>query len=455
MRPRSQLARPESFLAREAVSRVLRLFLTIAMLARVLGHEIANAEPSSQTAPITQPPMQFVRVRSSNPACQPACAEWISAEGRIESGTAQSFAKVIAGLGSRRLPIFINSPGGSIADAMAMGRLIRAKRLAVAVARTRLVSCLSLTSECGEAQGTASSFEAVCASACPLVLAGGVERYASPLAPIGVHQVTLVVNKEANIRSLSTRLKEEITRTFLGEMRFETTTKEVAIAKVDSNIAGYLEGMGIGSPLMQLIRSTPATEFHRLTAQELLASRLITIWIDGSSAVVDGVGANGLAGVPVDPSSGHKAEITASGSWPFPLPASGREIALQATFTYRRGGGVVEATLKTRDSITNAEAEVRGRGFTLTLAPGGAEYHLLKPMNGDPIQDAMPLARFCDLPNQGRIVIEPFDGPATNIVESGASANPHEPPISIDINTAEGIDALFQEACPMPTAGRS
>jgi hypothetical protein len=113
-----------------------------------------------------------------------------------------------------------------------------------------------------------------------------------------------------------------------------------------------------------------------------------------------------------------------------------------------QGGGVVGTTLTTRDVVSTAEADMRGRGFKLTLSPGGADYRLLKPVNGDPIRAVIPLAQFCKLANQGRIVVDTFDGPATNIIESEAVANPHEPPLTIDIGSAAGIRALFEEACP-------
>ena len=123
-----------------AALHAIRVLLTIAMLsAGICAPQMTRAElnpptPSSQVTPTMETPMRILRVRSSDPACQPDCPEWIAAEGKIEVGTAQAFA----GLGGRRLPVLVNSPGGSVADAMAMGRLIRARGLAVAVARTVL-----------------------------------------------------------------------------------------------------------------------------------------------------------------------------------------------------------------------------------------------------------------------------------------------------------------------------
>ena len=78
---------------------------------------------------------------------------------------------------------------------MAMGRLIRAKRLAVVIAHTKLAPCPARDKSCGVAKGIADSRGAYCASACTLALAGGVERYVSPLSYVGVHQMTEIVGR--------------------------------------------------------------------------------------------------------------------------------------------------------------------------------------------------------------------------------------------------------------------
>src|SRR5580704_4387237 len=99
------------------------------------------ADLRPRARPRAAPPMRFVRVTSADPACEPNCPEWLSAEGRIEPGSAPAFAEAVNRLGARRLPILIHSPGGSVTDAIAMGKLIRAKGLAVAVARTLMQNC--------------------------------------------------------------------------------------------------------------------------------------------------------------------------------------------------------------------------------------------------------------------------------------------------------------------------
>ena len=141
------------------------------------------------------PPMRFVRVESADPACAPNCPEWLSAEGRIGPGAAVDLAGAIEGLNGRRLPILIHSSGGSVPDARAMGELIRAKGLAVAVARTLITDCPLSATNCSTGPGKAITGGATCASARVLVLAGGVERLAGPMPRIGVHQITTTVRE--------------------------------------------------------------------------------------------------------------------------------------------------------------------------------------------------------------------------------------------------------------------
>jgi TPR repeat protein len=93
-------------------------------------------------------PMRIVVVRSSQPGCEPKCAEWISAEGSIVLATAEQFRKVVNSLGGKKLPILIHSGGGASDKAMAMGFLIRNRRLDVAVGRTDFDRCANAPGGC-------------------------------------------------------------------------------------------------------------------------------------------------------------------------------------------------------------------------------------------------------------------------------------------------------------------
>src|SRR6201999_4036303 len=90
----------------------------------------------------------------------------LMATGTITPGISESFASEVGRHGDYIKTVVLNSTGGSVADALAMGRLIRERKFATEV-------------EAGK----------YCASSCPLVFAGGVERRAGDRATIGVHQI--------------------------------------------------------------------------------------------------------------------------------------------------------------------------------------------------------------------------------------------------------------------------
>jgi hypothetical protein len=90
----------------------------------------------------------------------------LMASGTITPGISENFAAEAERHGEYIKTVVLNSPGGSVTDALAMGRLIREKKFATEV-------------EAGK----------YCVSSCPLAFAGGVVRRAGDQAIIGVHQV--------------------------------------------------------------------------------------------------------------------------------------------------------------------------------------------------------------------------------------------------------------------------
>jgi hypothetical protein len=88
------------------------------------------------------------------------------ATGMIAPGSAAAFASEVNARGEYVKTVVLNSPGGSVGDALEMGRLIRARGFAAEVEKN-----------------------GICVSSCPLVFVGGVKRAAGANAIIGVHQV--------------------------------------------------------------------------------------------------------------------------------------------------------------------------------------------------------------------------------------------------------------------------
>lgn len=163
--------------------------------------EPAKAGPQKsapEAKPKLEPVMKAMLVRGSRPECEPNCPEWISLEGRIVGSSSRELKKVLSQIGTRKPPVILSSLGGDVDQAYAMARMIRAKGLDVAVGKTELRVCEPADKACrqrqsqGAAQGAPSNQRAICASACPIVLAGGVRRFVGPNAFLGVHEILTI-----------------------------------------------------------------------------------------------------------------------------------------------------------------------------------------------------------------------------------------------------------------------
>ena len=137
--------------------------------------------------------MRFALVRGSNPLCDPDCPEWISAEGTITAATPDKLRQQLDNTGGRRLPVVISSPGGDVQGALAAGRLIRERKLDVAVARTDFLDCDPGAAGCSAGDGLHSGLTVeqggVCDSACAVMVAGGVKRFVGSAAHLSLHSL--------------------------------------------------------------------------------------------------------------------------------------------------------------------------------------------------------------------------------------------------------------------------
>ena len=343
--------------------------------------------------PRIEPPLHILRAKASDPACAPDCPEWLSVEGRIMPGSADAFARAVEALHGRKLPILLSSRGGSVNDAFQMGVLIREKGLSVAVARTQILGCPERNPACPTARAVVTVGGAVCASACPLILAGGVERIAGPAAEIGVHQIT-------------TMFKEPT-----GSIGLTTTRKIYEDSRADFAVERYLAFMGIGEPVMTLLRRTPAGGIRWLSPEELRASGALTATLDAAEPMLMS-GANGLNAYR--PGGAPAALIAAEGR-------SGDDLPAKARLAYRPGGGALEMTLSGTEAGSLSVA--LGDGSPLAARPGP---------DGKP-RAQIPRSMFCALGSKGRIVVTP--------APSGA-------PTVFEIADMKGIERLTAQACP-------
>jgi hypothetical protein len=390
--------------------RLTRVAQALVFALSTLLAQPSYADLRPRARPRIAPPMRFVRVTSAEAACKPNCPEWMSAEGRIDLGTAKAFADAIANLKGRRLPILIHSPGGSVADAGTMGELIRAKGLVVAVARTLIPNCPEASPKCPDGPGTAITGGAICASACVLVLAGGVERLAAPSARIGVHQTTTEVRETEGLAHL------------------KSTRKIYEQQGVDAAVQAYLAATGVGEPVMTLMRKTSAASIRWLSPAELKDSHLATLALDAAEPILAS-GANGLNGHAFDGDPPRSDLVQAS----VVRTVAGGGAAVEVTFRYRPGGGAVELEAIDR-GLDSPQAPDRSSSDSRVSAAGVGPLQL-KTTSATPVRTLIPRERFCALAH-GRLTI--------------ASTPPERPQAfaPIDLATLNGAKMLFAEACP-------
>ncbi len=177
------------------------------------------------------PSQEFVSPRLEfEPLDLPGRTGAVLLTGSIAPGDATRFGTWLQERDDPPGAIALHSPGGSVQDALEIGRLIRAAGVPVVV-----VSGAS------------------CFSACPYVLAGGAVREVSRGAFIGVHQH------------------------YFGENTYLPAFLLVSDIQVgQGEVMAYLAEMGIDPMLMAKALVTPPDEIYILTPDELDQFRLAT-----------------------------------------------------------------------------------------------------------------------------------------------------------------------------------
>ncbi|RWE81636.1 MAG: hypothetical protein EOS49_29475 [Mesorhizobium sp.] len=262
--------------------------LGVICLASFLGMEhAAFAANTKESAPEIGPTMRFVVVRSSAPGCEPTCPEWISAEGSIEAGTPALFKRTLKVLGGRKLPVVVDSPGGNVEAALALGRLIRKNKLDIAVGKTGLTGCQPDAKACKEKDGKGARYfgnayadGAICNSACPLMLAGGVRRVVGQWAHLGVHQITTTyIRTKLQYRTTYrvVRGKKKIVNKKVISRKNAGSYKTYEMSKaVEKRLAAYLREMGVGLGVLEAMKETPASSIQQLAPYDMLQAKLVT-----------------------------------------------------------------------------------------------------------------------------------------------------------------------------------
>jgi hypothetical protein len=396
-------------------------------------------------------PMQVRIVRNAQSGCEPDCAEWISAEGDIVDTTPAAFRKVLTELGKRRLPLFINSGGGSIEAAMTIGAMLRERKMDVSVTRTEFEPCIGSAKDCAKTskvarKGKPNSYNAYCASACTLVLAAGTKRLSSTASHVGVHQI-IVYQTQIRIRRtyrVTTMQRPDgatrTRKTLIKEQRMPGKTFEVNVdERTYKPIEAYLRRMGIDSSLVPLMEATPHTGIHWMTSRELASTQLVTEELGGDVLLqlVGRVEASDAPAADTGTVVGNALSV--------PMFLQGREILADLEVSRPQ----LEPKIDVRLTLHRGSEALPSRALYATLAlKSGTSVRL---ENSDVVDPFGPLAAssaassWCSL--RGDVKMQLALHPT-----SGASEKSDTKPVAVSVAAVPGLSALIADLCPATSA---
>lgn len=221
--------------------------------------------PASLRASDRALPMHFeLRVQGPAEVCGANCKVFISASGAITADTPRQFLMFAQGHDLTGATIAIDSDGGSVLGAIALGREVRKLKLATMVGHI-----VDLPAEGQDEPRGVLSPTADCESMCAFVLLGGVHRVVPSDARVMVHQI------------------------WLGDRREDPTAaiysaEDLVLVQRDiGRLAQYTAEMGASVDLLDMaLRIPPWEPMHALTRDELRRTRLTTEEIDEPGATV-------------------------------------------------------------------------------------------------------------------------------------------------------------------------
>jgi hypothetical protein len=187
--------------------------------------------------------------------CGAHCRTWISATGVITEETVRTFKNFAASGNLRGATLVLDSEGGSVLSALALGRVVRGLEMTTTVGRTTVLP----PDRSGAIRATLSH-QASCESMCAFVLLAGARRYVPTEARVLVHQIWL--------GSKSKRAREA---TYSAD--------ELNLVQRDvGRLARYTVEMGGGIELIETaLRVPPWEPMHRLSPGELRRMGLTTV----------------------------------------------------------------------------------------------------------------------------------------------------------------------------------
>jgi hypothetical protein len=190
-------------------------------------------------------PMKFSWV-----ACEPNCRGWVSAVGIITADTPREFEEFSRGRQLGGATVVLDSSGGSVNDAITLGRRFR---------NLGLLTTVGISLRGGPSTRPAVAPGAYCESMCVFLLLAGKKRYVPEAAHVRVHQIWMGDRADdAKAASYS--------------------AQDLMIVERDiGRLAKYTFDMGGAGDLLSLALSVPPWEdLHELDPGELKLTNLVT-----------------------------------------------------------------------------------------------------------------------------------------------------------------------------------
>ncbi len=167
--------------------------------------------------------------------------------GSFEPGSAERVRSELEARGEYVATVVLESPGGSVEDALAVGTMIRERGLATEVPAG-----------------------ALCASSCPLVFAAGAERRATAESAIGLHQVyaaAISADPASMLRAAGVAMSDA--------------------QAVTARILAHLTASGVDPAVWLHALETPPDQLYYLSGDEMERYRLVTLTNDNRAAAAE------------------------------------------------------------------------------------------------------------------------------------------------------------------------
>lgn len=205
-------------------------------------------------------PMKFSwSLDNESRACEPRCQNqgqgWVAATGIVTAETVSQFEEFAKARDLRGATVVLDSGGGSVLDAIKLGRRWRELRMSTTVG-------IPVEMAVDRSAQTRASImpEAYCESMCVFLLLAGVNRYVPPDAHIRVHQIWM-----------GDRADDARAATY--------TAQDVSIIQRDvGRLTKYTFEMGGTGDLLELALGVPPWKpLRELTMDEIRKSNLVSV----------------------------------------------------------------------------------------------------------------------------------------------------------------------------------